>query len=181
MERFSVSNRLENAKPSVVAKKDSTEPIPEKYKKDIAALQEKYGSLSSLTGLSISLTLKEALEIMPRNRRRVDAYEGLKNYLKKQYEIILTIKSQKNEADTMKNYFIASGAILDTGMSVEEIEAVVQENLDESMGGLVQFRILELNESGVKMVFIRDFFVDPNEPVILDCDMNLRSCFDFIR
>ena len=73
----------------------------------------------------------------------------------------------------MKNYFIASGAILDTGMSVEEIEAIVQENLDESTGGLVQFRILELSESGVKMVFIRDFFVDPNEPVIFDCDMNL--------
>ena len=73
----------------------------------------------------------------------------------------------------MKNYFIASGTILDTGMSVEEIEAVVQENLDESTGGLVQFCILELSESGVKMVFIRDFFVDPNEPVIFDCDMNL--------
>ena len=73
----------------------------------------------------------------------------------------------------MKNYFIASGAIPDTGMSVEEIETVVQENLDESTGGLVQFRILELSESGVKMVFIRDFLVDPNEPVIFDCDMNL--------
>ena len=97
MERFSVSNRLENAVPSVIAKKDSTEPIPEKYKKDIATLQEKYGSLSSLTGLSISLTLKEAIKIMPRNRRRVDAYEGLKNYLKKQYGITLTIKSQKTK------------------------------------------------------------------------------------
>ena len=97
MERFSVSNRLETAVPSVIAKKDSTEPIPEKYKKDVAALEGKYGNLSSLSGLSISLTLKEALEIMPRNRRRVDAYEGLKNYLKKQYGITLTIKSQKTK------------------------------------------------------------------------------------
>ena len=100
MERFSVSNRLEKAAPSVIVKKDSTEPIPEipeKYKKDVAALEGKYGNLSSLTGLSISLTLKEALEIMPRNRRRVDAYEGLKNYLKKQYGITLTIKSQKTK------------------------------------------------------------------------------------
>lgn len=48
-ERRSVSNRLENAAPSVIVKKGSTEPIPEKYKKDIAALQEKYGNLSSLT------------------------------------------------------------------------------------------------------------------------------------
>lgn len=96
-ERRSVSNRLENAAPSVIVKKGSTEPIPEKYKKDIAALQEKYGNLSSLTGLSISLTLKEALEIMPRNRRRVDAYKGLKNYLKREYGIELNIKSQKTK------------------------------------------------------------------------------------
>ena len=97
MERFSVSNRLETAAPSVIVKKDSTEPIPEKYKKDIAALQEKYGNLSSLAGLSISLTLKEALEIMPRNRRRVDAYEGLKNYLKRECGIELLIQSQKTK------------------------------------------------------------------------------------
>lgn len=97
MERFSISNRLENAAPSVSVKKDSTEPIPEKYRKDIAALQEKYGSLSLLTGLSISLTLKEALEIMPRERRRVDAYEGLKNYLKRTYGIELIIKSRKTK------------------------------------------------------------------------------------
>ena len=97
MERFSVSNRLEKAAPSVIVKKDSTEPIPEKYKKDVAALEGKYGNLSSLTGLSISLTLKEALEIMPRNRRRVDTYEGLKNYLKREYGIELLIQSQKTK------------------------------------------------------------------------------------
>lgn len=97
MEQISVSNRLENAVPSVSVKKDSNKPIPEKYKKDIAALQEKYGSLSSLAGLSINLTLKEALEIMPRERKRVDAYEGLKNYLKREYGIELIIKSQKTK------------------------------------------------------------------------------------
>lgn len=95
--RTTTSNRLENAVPSVIAKKDSNKPIPEKYKKDIAALQEKYGSLSSLAGLSINLTLKEALEIMPRERKRVDAYEGLKNYLKREYGIELIIKSQKTK------------------------------------------------------------------------------------
>lgn len=73
----------------------------------------------------------------------------------------------------MKNYFIANGAILDTGMSAEEIEMAVQGNLDESTGGLVQFRVQELSESSVKMVFIHDFFVDPSEPIIFDCDMNL--------
>ena len=34
--RLSVSNRLENdAVPSVIVKKDSTKPIPEKYQRDI--------------------------------------------------------------------------------------------------------------------------------------------------
>ena len=97
-ERYSVSNRLENAEPSVIVKKDSNpKPVPEKYKEDVATLEEKYGSLSSLTGLSITLTLKEALEIMPRNRKRIDAYEGLRNYLKREYGIELTIKSQKTK------------------------------------------------------------------------------------
>ncbi len=97
-ERYSVSNRLENAEPSVIVKKDSNpKPVPDKYKKDVAALEEKYGSLSLLTGLSITLPLKEALEIMPRNRRRIDAYEGLRNYLKREYGIELTIKSQKTK------------------------------------------------------------------------------------
>ena len=97
-ERRSVSNRLENAEPSVIVKRDSnSKPVPEKYKKDVATLEEKYGSLSSLIGLSITITLKEALEIMPRNRRRIDAYEGLRNYLKREYGIELTIKSQKTK------------------------------------------------------------------------------------
>lgn len=73
----------------------------------------------------------------------------------------------------MKNYFIANGAILDTGMSAEEIEIAVQENLDESTSGLAQFHLQELSESSVKMVFTRDLLIDPSEPIIFDCDMNL--------
>lgn len=73
----------------------------------------------------------------------------------------------------MKNYFIANGALLDTGMSAEEIEMAVQENLDESTGGLVQFRVQELSESGIIMVFIRDFLTEPGKSIIFDCDMNL--------
>ena len=92
-ERYSVSNRLENAEPSVTARKDSTE----KYRKDIVALEERYGKLSTQTGLSINLTLREALTLMPRNRKRIDAYEGLRNYLKREYGIELTIKSQKTK------------------------------------------------------------------------------------
>lgn len=88
------SNRLEkDAAPSVTARKDSTG----KYQKDIAALEERYGKLSSQTGLSINLTLKEALTLIPRGRKRIDAYSGLISHLKREYDITLTITSQKTK------------------------------------------------------------------------------------
>lgn len=96
MELFSVSNRLENAEPSVNVKKDSNEPIPEKYRKDIEALRKKYGDSFS-TGFCIEVTLRELLELCPRERRRTDAYIGLVSYLKNNYDITLTIKSQKKK------------------------------------------------------------------------------------
>ena len=73
----------------------------------------------------------------------------------------------------MTNYFIANGMILNTGMSVEEIELSVQEKLDETTGGMAQFRLQELGESGIIMVFIRDFLTEPGKSIIFDCDMNL--------
>ena len=73
----------------------------------------------------------------------------------------------------MTNYFIANGMILNTGMSVEEIELSVQEKLDETTGGMAQFRLQELSESGIIMVFIRDFLTEPGKSIIFDCDMNL--------
>ena len=95
-EKVSVSNRLENAVPSVIVTKDSNRPIPEKYKKDVASLRSKYGD-DLKTGFCIILTLQEALSIMPRERKRVDSYAGLISYLKREQGITLTIKSQKTK------------------------------------------------------------------------------------
>lgn len=100
--RSSVSNRLENTtEPSVIVKKDSnktiTKPIPEKYRKDVASLQSKYGDAFK-TGFCINLTLQEALIIMPRDRKRVDSYAGLISYLKREQGITLIIKSQKTKS-----------------------------------------------------------------------------------
>ena len=95
-EKVSVSNRLENAEPSVIVTKDSTKPIPEKYQRDIEALRQKYGDAFK-TGFCINLTLQEALSIMPRDRKRVDSYAGLISYLKREQGITPTIKSQKSK------------------------------------------------------------------------------------
>lgn len=99
--RPSVSNRLENdAVPSVIVKKDSNKPIPEKYKKDVALLQSKYGDAFK-TGFCINLTLQEALSIMPRERKRIDSYRGLQSYLIKEWDITLTITSRKTKSKTL--------------------------------------------------------------------------------
>ena len=74
----------------------------------------------------------------------------------------------------MTNYFIVNGIILDTSMSAEAIEATVQDKLDETTSGMAQFKLKELSDSRVSMMFIRDCFIDdPYEPIIYDCDMNL--------
>ena len=100
-EKVSVSNRLENdAEPSVIVTKDSNRPIPEKYRKDVALLQSKYGDAFK-TGFCINLTLQESLSIMPRERRRVDSYRGLQSYLMKEWDITLTITSRKTKSKTL--------------------------------------------------------------------------------
>ena len=68
----------------------------EKYEQDITALREKFGN-SFITGLCVRITLKEALGMMPRNRKRVDAYDGLTRYLQNEFGITLTIYSQKTK------------------------------------------------------------------------------------
>ena len=95
-------SRLDNniAEPSVIVKKDSNKtfpkPIPEKFKKDVEALRGKYGDAFE-TGLCISITLQDALSIMPRERRRIDAYRGLLSFLKSKLGIIISITSQKTK------------------------------------------------------------------------------------
>ena len=95
-EKVSVSNRLENAGPSVIIKKDSTKPIPEKYQRDIEALRQKYGDAFK-TGFCINLTLQEALSVMPRERR-IDSYRRLQSYLKRELGFTLLITSQKSRS-----------------------------------------------------------------------------------
>lgn len=73
----------------------------------------------------------------------------------------------------MKNYFIANGEILNTNMSIKEMESQVQESLDEYTSGMAQFRIKEISEKEVRMFFIRDFRCDPNKLIVYDADMAL--------
>ena len=101
LEREPIPNRQDTfTVPDVTEKAVSSEPIPEKYQRDIEALRQKYGDAFK-TGLCINLTLQEALSIMHRERRRIDSYSGLVSYLKKEWDITLTITSQKTKPTTL--------------------------------------------------------------------------------
>ena len=101
VEREPMPNRQETVTaPDVTEKAVSSKPIPEKYQRDIEALRQKYGDAFK-TGLCINLTLQEALSIMHRKRKRIDAYSGLVSYLKKEWNITLTITSQKTKSKSL--------------------------------------------------------------------------------
>ena len=67
--------------------------IPEKFKDDIQKLQ-KYCGVELRSGLCIEIELSELLEILPRERRRKDAYDKLVKFLADEMNIKLNIKSK---------------------------------------------------------------------------------------
>ena len=71
--------------------------IPDQFKDDMAALSE-YSGLPELTaGMTIKMSLQEALGVIPRKRKRVDSYSPLVSFLKEEMGITLIINSQKTK------------------------------------------------------------------------------------
>ena len=80
--------------------KVTTHIVPEKFRDDVTALIAYIGAERFKNGLSIEVSLAELLDVVPRSRKRTDAYGALIKYLKEERDIILTIKtSKKNAAD----------------------------------------------------------------------------------
>lgn len=86
-------DRQENTAPDVIVKKVSI--TPEKFKDDVEVLAGYIGEEHFISGLSIEVTLSELLTVIPRKRRRCEAYNSLVKYLREERNIILTIKSNK--------------------------------------------------------------------------------------
>ena len=74
----------------------TTHIVPEKFRDDIAALTAYIGEEKFCDGLNIEVSLSELLDVVPRNRRRTDAYDALAKYLKAERNITLTIKTTKS-------------------------------------------------------------------------------------
>lgn len=85
--------RQENTAPDVIVEKVSI--TPEKFKDDVEALAGYIGEEHLISGLGIEVALSELLAVIPRKRRRCEAYNALVKYLREERNILLTIKSNK--------------------------------------------------------------------------------------
>ena len=82
--------------PDVNANKENTVIVPDKFRKDIEAL-ENYTGRKLESGLCIKVDLSELLIIIPRERKRTDAYNTLVQYLRDEFGIDLIINSKKQK------------------------------------------------------------------------------------
>lgn len=73
----------------------STHIVPEKFREDVKALADYIGETGFKSGLCIEVSLTELLGVVPRKRRRTDAYDALVKYLKDEQNITLIIKSSR--------------------------------------------------------------------------------------
>ena len=69
--------------------------VYDKFKNDMELLEKRFGSLTP--GMSIIVTLTDLLTIVPRQRRRSDAYKGLINYLLSSRGVRLEINTNKKK------------------------------------------------------------------------------------
>lgn len=72
-----------------------THIVPEKFREDVTALTKYVGEAGFKSGLSIEVALNELLSVVPRQRKRTDAYDTLVKYLKDELNITLTIKTNR--------------------------------------------------------------------------------------
>ena len=99
----SQDGRSDDASPNVIEEKEHIVIIPEKFKDDIQKLQD-YCGVELRSGLCIEIELSELLEILPRERRRKDAYDKLVKFLADEMNIKLMIKSRNydNKKETSR-------------------------------------------------------------------------------
>lgn len=90
------ADRQDSVSPDVIARKENTVIVPDKFKEDIEDL-ETYIGRKLETGLCIKVDLSELLTVIPRERKRTDAYNTLVQYLKDEFGIDLIINSKKQK------------------------------------------------------------------------------------
>ncbi len=90
-----VEREEQDITPLVKPKSDKKKVVSgDKYKADIEALKVFY---KLEEGETIEISLQDLLAIVPRNRPRIEAFQGLRSYLSQKYGVTLDIKSRKTK------------------------------------------------------------------------------------
>ena len=90
-------SREQSADAHVTANNSTKEMvIPMRFQQDVQTLKEMYGD-RFLSGLCIELSLHDALSLLPRDRKRTDAYKTLQAWLSDTLNINLVITSRKTK------------------------------------------------------------------------------------
>ena len=87
-------SRQDCVSPDVIESKRNTVIVPDKFKDDVKAL-EKYIGRNLENGLCIKVDLAELLTVIPRERKRADAYNTLRRFLKNEFGVDLIINKKK--------------------------------------------------------------------------------------
>ncbi len=89
-----LESRQDCVSPDVIESKGNTVIVPEKFKADVEAL-ERYIGRNLENGLCIKVDLAELLTVIPRERKRADAYNTLRRFLKNEFGVDLIINKKK--------------------------------------------------------------------------------------
>lgn len=96
------SGMVNRDEPIIETQEKPCAPSSSKFDEDVKALRKYIGESDFQTGLTIEITLAELLDIVPRQRRRTDAYTTLIKHLKNEYNIELKI-IKANEKENFYN------------------------------------------------------------------------------
>lgn len=96
------SGMVNRDEPIIETQEKPCAPSSSKFDEDVKALRKYIGESKFQTGHSLEITLAELLDIVPRQRRRTDAYTTLIKHLKNEFEIELKI-IKTNEKENIYN------------------------------------------------------------------------------
>ena len=91
-----LESRQDSVSPDVNGMKANTVIVPAKFKDDIKALED-YTGRKLESGVCIRVELSELLDIVPRERRRIDAYNALALFMKNELGVDLVICSSRKK------------------------------------------------------------------------------------
>ena len=100
-DRETTSNRQSVATDVIDESSTKEIKIPQKFKADVEILMERYPSAFE-NKHGIVMTLKEAIEIIPRERARTDSYKALQEWLLVNMGVKLSVRSQKYHGTVYK-------------------------------------------------------------------------------